>query len=81
MSSKVTLQARRVYKELHYLARDYPDPTYDIHGRLRACFGRYVDKSDDEKRKGIERAEFIKKELLALYSLKKYRSMKNSYYD
>lgn len=36
--------------------------------------------ADDEKiRQGIQRAEYVKKEIEALYFLKKYRSMKNRY--
>lgn len=36
-------------------------------------------KNDDEIRKGIERAQYVKKEIEALYYLKKYRAMKQAY--
>ena len=34
---------------------------------------------EEEIREGIKRAEFVKKEIEALYFLKKYRSMKQRY--
>jgi hypothetical protein len=36
-------------------------------------------KDDEEIRQAIHRAEFVKKEIEALYFLKKYRSMKSRY--
>jgi len=41
-----------------------------------------ADLKDEEKiRQGIKRAEFVKKEIEALYFLKKYRWMKHGYYS
>ena len=36
-------------------------------------------KDEQEIRKGIERAAYVKKEIEALYYLKKYRSLRQSY--
>ena len=36
-------------------------------------------RDEAEIRKGIERAEYVKKEIEALYYLKKYRAMKQAY--
>ncbi|KZV68084.1 hypothetical protein PENSPDRAFT_653527 [Peniophora sp. CONT] len=73
-------RAIALYKELHRLGRDYPDASYDFHGRMRRLFEKNRDLSDPEQ---IERAlclgEFIRDETLALYSLKKYRHLKRSY--
>lgn len=66
--------------QLHYLARNYPDPTYPIHERLHSCFLAHVGADDAKVEAGILKAEFIKKELEALYFLKKYRAMKGRYY-
>ncbi|GAA6020535.1 hypothetical protein JCM11491_000786, partial [Sporobolomyces phaffii] len=65
---------------LFYLAKEYPDPNYPIHAKLHACFLAHVGRDAAEVQRGIDKAEFIKKELEALYSLKKYRAMKRMYY-
>lgn len=36
-------------------------------------------KDDDEIRKGINQAQYVKKEIEALYYLKKYRAMNQAY--
>jgi hypothetical protein len=36
-------------------------------------------KDDQEIRNGIERAEYVKKEIEALYYLKKYRTLRRNY--
>lgn len=39
MSSNPTrLRVLALYKELHRLGRDYPDPSYDFNGRMRRLF-------------------------------------------
>ncbi|GAA5908792.1 hypothetical protein JCM6882_008208 [Rhodosporidiobolus microsporus] len=75
------LRARALYKELHYLAREYPDPNYPIHKKLHGCFLAHVGGDEEKVEAGIRKAEFIKKELEAMYSLRKYRAMKRNYYD
>lgn len=47
--------------QLHYLAREYPDPSYPIHQKLHACFLGHVGKDRDKVEQGIKKAEFIKK--------------------
>ncbi|KDQ21655.1 hypothetical protein BOTBODRAFT_26086 [Botryobasidium botryosum FD-172 SS1] len=75
------LRAIRLYKELHRLGREYPDPSYDFHGKLRRAFEKNRNLEDPEK---IERAfalgEYVKNETLALYSLRKYRWLRRSYH-
>ncbi|KAH7928253.1 hypothetical protein BV22DRAFT_1030909 [Leucogyrophana mollusca] len=80
MASKATrVRAIALYKELHRLGRDY-DPSYDFHGKLRRMFEKNRNLTDAEE---IEQAfkfgEYIKKETLALYSLRKYRHLKRMY--
>ncbi|GAA6060362.1 hypothetical protein JCM10212_004546 [Sporobolomyces blumeae] len=77
---ELRFQARRLYKELFYLAKEYPDPNYPIHAKLHSCFLAHVGADRAKLEQGIHKAEFIKKELEALYSLKKYRAMKGRYY-
>ncbi|KAG8968127.1 hypothetical protein FRC03_008480 [Tulasnella sp. 419] len=80
-SSSNRLRSIRLYKELHRLGREYPDPAYDFLGKLRRGFERNRNLTDPEK---IEKAfalwEYIRKETIALYSLKKYRHLKRMYY-
>jgi len=93
-----------LYKELHRLGRDYPDPSYDFNGRMRRMFEslschrlrRILLGSQGLGRLGvvlenraltdpaeIEQAlrfgEYIRNETLALYSLRKYRHLKQRY--
>ncbi|KAM0748025.1 hypothetical protein T439DRAFT_383074 [Meredithblackwellia eburnea MCA 4105] len=81
-SSQLRFRARQLYKELLYMSREYNQgllPDYPIHERLRRCFGAFVGADDDKVREGIKKAEFIQKELEALYFLRKYRAMKRRF--
>jgi hypothetical protein len=51
----------RTSLQLHYLAREYPDPNYPIHARLHACFLAHVGADEAKLEQGIKKAEFIKK--------------------
>lgn len=61
--------------QLHFLGREYPDAAYGFNKRLHQCFLAAGQRAanDDELQRAIDKAEYIKRELLALYSLKKYR--------
>ncbi|KAH8918589.1 hypothetical protein BT69DRAFT_1285574 [Atractiella rhizophila] len=76
-------RARNLYKELRYLGHSYPDPSYNFNARLRKCFAASSSpevQGDVEKlRKQVEKAEFVKKEVEALYFLKRYRTLKRRY--
>ncbi|KAJ6544804.1 hypothetical protein DFH09DRAFT_927943 [Mycena vulgaris] len=73
-------RAVALYKELHRLGRDYPDPSYDFHGRIRRLFEHTRALTDpDEIEKSLRLAEYIKHETLALYSLRKYRHLRRMY--
>lgn len=74
-------QVINIYKELLNLGKDYPGGGYAyFKPRLHKAFASQVHLADpDEIKKGIERAEFVKKEIEALYYLKKYRSMRKAY--
>lgn len=48
-------------RQLHYLAREYPDPNYPIHKKLHGCFLAHVGKDEQAVQQGIEKAEYIKK--------------------
>lgn len=62
--------------QLHHLGKDYPDPSYNFHQKLRGCFAKTAITNDDDMKKAIAKAEFVKKEVEALIFLSKYRSSK-----
>ncbi|KAH9972158.1 hypothetical protein BGW80DRAFT_397979 [Lactifluus volemus] len=69
-----------LYKELHRLGRDYPDPNYDFNGRIRRMFEKNRGLTDSAKiEQALRFGEYIKNETLALYSLRKYRYLKQRY--
>ncbi|KAF8524226.1 hypothetical protein JB92DRAFT_2703897 [Gautieria morchelliformis] len=74
------LRAIRLYKELHRIGRDYPDPSYNFHGKLRRAFekNRHLTSEADIE-KAFALGEYIKKETLTLYSLAKYRHLRRAY--
>ncbi|WVQ94325.1 hypothetical protein IAU59_001404 [Kwoniella sp. CBS 9459] len=75
------LQAIKLYKELHRLGRDYPDPKYDFNKRLRRAFEKNAKVTDPAQlKKQLELGEHIKKEVIALISLKKYRHLRRTYH-
>lgn len=62
------------------MGRHYPLGYEYYRNRLHKAFMSQADLRDEEKiRQGIKRAEFVKKEIEALYFLKKYRSIKQRY--
>ncbi|EIN10020.1 hypothetical protein PUNSTDRAFT_66473 [Punctularia strigosozonata HHB-11173 SS5] len=69
-----------LYKELHRLGRDYPDPSYHFNHKIRRMFEKNKDltKAEDIER-AINFGEYIRNETLALYSLRKYRHLKRMY--
>ncbi|OBT61761.1 hypothetical protein VE03_09089 [Pseudogymnoascus sp. 23342-1-I1] len=70
-----------VYKELLNLGKDYPLGYSYFRPRLHKAFASQAGLTDEaEIRKAIDRAYFVKKEIEALYYLKKYRSLRQSYY-
>ncbi|KAJ5172080.1 hypothetical protein N7492_004673 [Penicillium capsulatum] len=73
-------QVVHVYKELLFLGREYPLGYQYFRDRLHRAFSGQAHLRDDEQiRKGIARAEFVKKEVEALYYLKRYRTLKQRY--
>ncbi|KAK7993460.1 hypothetical protein PG989_006841 [Apiospora arundinis] len=69
-----------IYKELLYLGREYPQGYDWFRPRLHRAFMASAGLRDEEAiRKGIARAEFVKKEIEALYYLKRYRTLRKRY--
>ncbi|KAF7424369.1 hypothetical protein PC9H_009676 [Pleurotus ostreatus] len=61
-SNSTRLRAMALYKELHRLGRDYPDPSYDFQGRVRRMFekNRHLTEKD-EIEDALKLGEYIKK--------------------
>ncbi|OBT99793.1 hypothetical protein VE01_01976 [Pseudogymnoascus verrucosus] len=70
-----------VYKELLNLGKDYPLGYSYFRPKLHKAFSSQAGLTDEaEIRKALDRAYFVQKEIEALYYLKKYRSLRQSYY-
>lgn len=80
MSNPLRQQVINIYKELLEMGKSYPLGYEYFRPRLHKAFMSQAHLEDEEKIKaGIQRAEYVKKEIEALYYLKKYRSMKQRY--
>jgi hypothetical protein len=69
MSSPTSLrhQVIRIYKELLYLGREYPLGYEYFRPRLHKAFSSKANLTNEtEIKKGIESAEYVKKEIEAL---------------
>ncbi|KAF2685539.1 LYR motif-containing protein 5A [Lentithecium fluviatile CBS 122367] len=73
-------QVIQIYKQLLFMGREYP-LGYDYYRtRLHKAFASQQHLTDEEQiKKGIARAEFVKKEIEALYFLKRYRTLRQRY--
>lgn len=80
----VNVELRRqviaIYKELLNMGKDYPLGYTYFRDRLHNAFASQAGLQDEAKIKaGIQRAEYVKKEIEALYYLKRYRSLRQKY--
>eukprot|EP01027_Heterolobosea_sp_BB2_P013548 GEZU01019536.1.p1 GENE.GEZU01019536.1~~GEZU01019536.1.p1 ORF type:complete len:107 (-),score=20.79 GEZU01019536.1:41-361(-) len=76
-------EVRQLYKELFWIAQDYPGkPVNEVRNAIKRAFIKNRDLcTQEEIEKAIERGQFVLKEIQALISLKKYRTLKNRYYN
>lgn len=75
-------QVRQLYKELLFIGREYPKGYNYFKTGLKKVFLKKKDLNDfEEIQKAIQHGRFVYKELEALWFLKKYRTMKQNYYD
>ncbi|KAM7186531.1 hypothetical protein V8F20_011353 [Naviculisporaceae sp. PSN 640] len=74
-------QVIAIYKELLHLGRDWPRGGFDVfRPRLHKAFmAKSQLRDEDQIRKEIARADFVRKEIEALYYLKKYRTLRKAY--
>ncbi|KAF7667561.1 hypothetical protein LDENG_00057150 [Lucifuga dentata] len=82
MANPLRSEVIKLYKNLLYLGHEYPKGSAYFRERLKSAFMKNKDVTDPEKiRKLVDRGEFVIKELEALYFLRKYRTMKQRYYE
>lgn len=80
MSMVLRQQVINVYKELLEMGAHHPRGYHYFRDRLHKAFASHAHLTDErEIREGIKRAEFVKKEIEALYYLKRYRSLRQRY--
>lgn len=73
-------QVMSIYKQLLYLGRDYPQGYNYFRPRLHRAFMANASLTDEaEIRQAIARAQFVQKEIEALYYLKRYRTLRKRY--
>ncbi|KAI5865381.1 hypothetical protein GGS23DRAFT_558972 [Durotheca rogersii] len=81
-SPELRRQVIAIYKELLYLGREYPHPEgfRYFRPRLHAAFAANAHlRDDDAVRRAVARAHYIKREIEALYYLKRYRTLRKRY--
>ncbi|XP_038666928.1 electron transfer flavoprotein regulatory factor 1-like [Scyliorhinus torazame] len=82
MANHLRSEVIKLYKNLLYLGKEYPKGEDYFKDRLKKAFIKNKDVTDPEQIKAlIARGQFVIKELEALYYLRKYRAMKQRYYD
>lgn len=68
-----------LYKNLIYLSREWPT---DLRPQIKNAFMKNKHVTDPEEiRKLIARGEYVCREIIATYHLRKYRAMKRRYYS
>ena len=74
--------AINLYKRLHRIGRDYPDPKYAFLPKLRSMSAKWASETDEGKiQEYLKLGEWIYKETETLYSLKKYRTLRKRYIE
>ncbi|KAK2069447.1 hypothetical protein P8C59_004029 [Phyllachora maydis] len=70
-----------IYKELLHLGKEYPQGGLAyVRPRLHRAFMAQAHLRDEAAiRAGLARAEFVRKEIEALYYLKRYRTLRKRY--
>lgn len=66
---------------MQYLGRDYPGGADKFRKKCHDAFMANSQETEPLKiKKLVKQGEFLVKDLEALYSIRKYRAMKNRYY-
>ncbi|EDW77329.1 electron transfer flavoprotein regulatory factor 1 [Drosophila tropicalis] len=82
MSAALRSKVIALYKHLQYLGREYPglNGPEKFRKQVHDAFMNHKDESDPKKIVALlAQGRYLAKEVEALYSLKKYRSVKQRY--
>lgn len=72
-------EVKDLYKKLIYLGRDWH---YDLKPQIKSAFMKNKNVTDPKEiRELIEKGEYVSREIVATYRLKKYRALKRRYYS
>lgn len=75
-------QVIQAYKNLLHLGKNYPKGYDFFRQRLKSAFMKNKDVTNPMQIEQLLcKAEFVSKELEALYMLRKYRTLKKRYYE
>ena len=81
-SASQRIRVLQLYKTLMYMSRDYPAGEQYFKDKVRTTFQKHSTLWEEaEIERKIELGNYVVKELEALYSLKKYRTLKQRYYE
>jgi len=82
MAKNMRPQVVQLYKNLLFMGKDYPKGYEYFREKTKAAFLKNKDVSDPEMiRVLVAKGKYVMKELDALYKLKKYRTLKQRYYE
>jgi len=71
-----------LYKQLLHMGKDYPKGYDYFRIRLHKAFSKNRNEKDPEKiQQLLSHGEFVVRELEAMYYLRKYRALKQRYYE
>ncbi|KAK9495342.1 hypothetical protein V1508DRAFT_348948 [Lipomyces doorenjongii] len=80
--STLRFKVIRQYKQLLFMGREYPRGYGYFRENLHAGFKKNAGLTDvKEIEQKLKFAEYIEREIAALYYVRKYRAMKQRYYD
>ncbi|KAK3899681.1 hypothetical protein C8A05DRAFT_36691 [Staphylotrichum tortipilum] len=73
-------QVIAIYKQLLFLGREYPQGYDFFRPRLHKAFMAKAGLTDKEEiKRGIAHADFVRREIEAMYYLKRYRTLRQRY--
>ncbi|XP_055918173.1 electron transfer flavoprotein regulatory factor 1 [Eupeodes corollae] len=78
--SEVRTKVLQLYKQLQFLGREYPGGANKFRQQCHDAFIKNKNVQDPKQIMAlVAKGRYVAKELEALYSLKKYRAMKQRY--
>jgi hypothetical protein len=79
-SNAMRAEVRSLFKRLIFLGHDYPEGYTTVRDKVRAAFLKNRNAPDEKIPALLAQGDFVVREMEALIKLKKYRTLKRSYY-